>query len=169
MDPLSIAATSATLKASCHEVINPFAQFPTTIRLILCQMIASTSALLHDKVPDQDLTISSLGQDLRDVSHILDKINLTWRSHSSALMMHPSANFGMWPAVQDNLDCVRIILDVLHRELQPILNSGRNNTIFKVYAKAWRLGLHIGTISIYRGRLVAHEKALKVSANMMVM
>lgn len=114
------------------------------------------------------MAISGLGQDLQGVSYILDQINYAWRSNSSALMMHPSASFGMWPNVRNNLDSLRTSLQGLKKEVEPILNSGRKRTFFKVHAKAWKLGLHVTAITTYRGCLDAHLKALKVSANMWV-
>jgi hypothetical protein len=115
------------------------------------------------------MTISNTGHDLNRICHVLDEIILTWRTHSAILMTHPSASFGMWTCVQSNLDNVRVTLQRLRQELEPVVKSGQKRTLFKVYAKAWKVGLHSRAIIAYRGRLEPHRKALKVGATMMSM
>jgi hypothetical protein len=98
----------------------------------------------------------------------LDEITALWTSGSEALMSHPSASFGMWPSVQNNLDNARVTLQRLHTEIQPVVDSGnKKNFFFKVQAKSWKLGLHVNAISTCLGRVSAHHKALEVAANMM--
>jgi hypothetical protein len=125
--------------------------------------------LRRDRIPDQDLVLSGLEQDLPHASNILDQINLIWMSHSSALMAHPSASFGMWPNVQNTLDSTRTVLQALKEKLQPVANSGRKGGFFKHIAKSWKYGLQVRTLAVYRSHFDAHQKALKVSANMMRM
>jgi hypothetical protein len=84
-------------------------------------------------------------------------------------MIHPSASFGMWPSVQGVLDSTGLALRQLKKKIEPIVNSGRNRTVFKVHAKAWTLGLKIRAISTYRGWLVANYLTLKVGATIMRM
>lgn len=83
-------------------------------------------------------------------------------------MAHPSASFGMWPNVQNILESARITLQGLKKELEPVVNSGRKRTFFKVHSMAWKLGMHSDSISKYQGILNALQKALKVGINMCV-
>ncbi|KAL3478683.1 hypothetical protein BJX99DRAFT_103558 [Aspergillus californicus] len=147
MDPLSIAATSAALKESCYE------------------LISLTDSLIHDKVPDSDLTISGLGVVLQSTSVVLDEVSDTWRSHSASLMMHPSASFGMWPNVQNTLERFEIIFRMLKGKLEPVVKVDRSRS----FAKAWKLGRHLNRISRCRCYLESNNKALKLGANMMIM
>jgi hypothetical protein len=136
----------------------------------LRQIISFTSGILRDSVPDGDMTISNTGHDLNRICLVLDEIIPTWRAYSSILMTHPSASFGMWTCVQTNLDNIRVTLQRLRQELEPIVKGGqKKRSLFKVYAKAWILGLHSCAIITYRGRLEPHRKALKVGATMMNM
>ncbi|KAH7112656.1 hypothetical protein EDB81DRAFT_670670 [Dactylonectria macrodidyma] len=148
MDPLSIAGSSATLKASCYE------------------LVGFTNSLIHDKVPDEDSTLAGLGWDLHFASQALDEINLNWRSNSSALMIHPSAGLCMWPNVQNTLNSAGITLQGLKKEIVPIMNSGRKGSFWSVGAKAWTMGRHIRAITNHRKRFQAHHIAFKVGANM---
>lgn len=76
----------------------------------------------------------------------------------------------MWPCVQCNLENIRVTLQQLRQELEPVAESGqKKRSLFKVYAKAWKLGLHSRAIIAYRGRLEPHRKALRVGATMMNM
>ncbi|KAL4912464.1 hypothetical protein BDW62DRAFT_214957 [Aspergillus aurantiobrunneus] len=69
---------------------------------------------------------------------------------------------GMWPSVQSTLERSEITLRQLKERVEPVVNSGRKRTLFKVHAKAWKLGLHVRAISTYRGCLETHHTALKV-------
>lgn len=115
------------------------------------------------------MTVAGLGQTLREALPVLDEISSTWRSHSAALMMHPSASFGMWVAVQGSLDRADITLQVLKAKVEPVVNSGQKRKLFKVHAKAWTLGLHVKSIATFRGCLGYHTTALKVGMNIMRM
>lgn len=115
------------------------------------------------------MTISNTGHDLNRICQVVDEIIPTWRTHSSTLMTHPSASFGMWTCLQSSLDNIRVTLHHLKQELEPVVKSGQKRTLFKVHAKAWKLGLHIGAIITYRGRLEPHRRALKAGATMMKM
>ena len=168
MDPLSIAGNSAALKASCHEVCPVPLFYSTPLKLIAFKIISYTTSIIQDKVPDSDRTIANLGRDLHEVSNILDQLNFVWRSHAAVLMTHPSASFGMWPNLQNILESVRITLQGLRNGVEPVVNSGRKKTFFKVHAKAWNLGTQMDSISKYRGLLNALHKALKVGVNMWV-
>jgi len=115
------------------------------------------------------MTIVGLGQTLREALPVLDEINNTWRAHSAALMMHPSASFGMWVAVQSSLERANITFQVLKMKVEPVVNSGKKRRLFKVHAKAGTLGLHVRSIATFRGCLGSHTTALKVGMHMMRM
>ncbi|KAH6880803.1 hypothetical protein B0T10DRAFT_411713 [Thelonectria olida] len=151
MDPLSIAGSSAALRASCYE------------------LVTFTNQLSQEGVPDEDSTIAGLGWDLHYASQTLDEINLTWRSSSSVFMIHPSAGLGMWPNVQNNLHSTASTLQGLKEKMLPVMNSGRRGGLMGLGAKAWALGRQIKAISNYRRRVQAHHMALKVAAGMMRM
>lgn len=150
MDLLSIAVNSAALKASCHEV-HPYsprlrALFKIKSRIQKDHLEPGTRppwsfqhlgpAWLHLEVPFSGPD----GPPICQFRHVAKCSEYTGKrqGHSQGLK----------------------------NGLEPIVNSGRKWTFLKVYAKAWALGSHIGSISAYRGLLNALLKALKFGVNM---
>lgn len=85
-------------------------------------------------------------------------------------MVHPAAGFGMWPAVQQSLDSTRISFNAVKTRLGPVLGSATKGGSFLGLNKtAWKLGMQIRTLAVYRERLRAQYMALKVGLTMMQM
>jgi hypothetical protein len=85
-------------------------------------------------------------------------------------MVHPAAGFGMWPNVQKNLDSARISFQAVKTQLEPILGSAsKTSSFFGINKTAWKLGMRIRALAVYRERLRAHHMAFKISMNMMRM
>ncbi|KAH6848093.1 hypothetical protein B0I37DRAFT_157091 [Chaetomium sp. MPI-CAGE-AT-0009] len=152
MDPLFIAAHAAALKVSCDETIG------------------STSAVLNAGTPDQDSVLSGLGYDLQFVGPVVAEMHRVWAANGSAMMVHPAAGFGMWPSVQKNLESARASFQAIKTQLEPVLGSiGKSSGFLGRNKAAWKLGMRIRTLAVYRERLRAHQLAFKVSVDMMRM
>lgn len=108
--------------------------------------------------------------ELQYVTAVLNDIHASWRAHGPALMVHPAAGFGMWPNVQKNLDTARISFQETRKQLLPVLESvSRGSSFLGLNKSAWKLGMRVRTLGVYRERFRAHYQAFKVSATMLRM
>ncbi|KAK4144967.1 ankyrin repeat-containing domain protein [Dichotomopilus funicola] len=152
MDPLSIGAHCGGLKAACDETVH------------------AASAILNAAVPDQDAVLSSLIHDVRQLLlPTLHGMHAVWNANGPTLMTHRAAGFGMWPAMQQHLASVGVTFRGLKGQLDPVVESVTRSSFFGVNKSAWKLGMRIRTLAVYRGRLLVQDGGLRVGLVMMQM
>lgn len=84
------------------------------------------------------------------------------------MMVHPAAGFGMWRAIQQTLDSARVSFNGVKNNLDPVLGSAtRGGSFLGLNKTAWKLGMRIRTLAVYRDRLRAQYMAFKVGLAMM--
>lgn len=126
--------------------------------------------VLSAGTPDQDSVLSGLGYDLQFVGPVVSQMQMAWAANGSAMMVHPAAGFGMWPAVQKNLESTRASFYAIKTRLEPVVASvGKSSGFLGRNKAAWKLGMQVRTLAVYRERLRAHHLALKVGLGMMRM
>jgi hypothetical protein len=83
-------------------------------------------------------------------------------------MVHPAAGFGMWPNVQKNLESASVSFQAVRTKLGEVLASAsKSGGFFGVNRGAWKLGLRVSSLAVYRERLRAHHMAFRIGASMM--
>jgi hypothetical protein len=83
-------------------------------------------------------------------------------------MVHPAAGFGMWPNVQKNFESATVSFQAAKTKLGEVLESAsKSGGFFGVNRGAWKLGLRVSSLAVYRERLRAHYMAFRVGASMM--
>ena len=76
----------------------------------------------------------------------------------------------MWPAVQKNLESARASFQAIKTRLEPVVSSiGKSSGFLGRNKAAWKLGMQVRTLAVYRERLRAHHLAFKVGLGMMRM
>lgn len=96
-------------------------------------------------------------------------MHAVWNANGPTLMTHRAAGFGMWPAMQQHLASVGVTFRGLKGQLDPVVESVTRSSFFGVNKSAWKLGMRIRTLAVYRGRLLVQAGGLRVGLVMMQM
>jgi hypothetical protein len=126
------------------------------------QIIKSTTALL-EKINDDEQLLSGLGWDAHYAGLELNEIHGIWRAHGPKLMNQPTAGFGAWSSLQQNLELMGVTISSIVAGTRAILeSSGR-------VSRAWKFGLNADDLRNLRIRLQGHQAAAKLSVLVMKM
>ncbi|OBT74153.1 hypothetical protein VF21_06252 [Pseudogymnoascus sp. 05NY08] len=143
MDPVSIAASSASLAVFCLKVAA--AVYTTT-----------------DSVRNVDANFSGLHQELMGFSGTLSAIEKTWKQNTTVLMAYSGPDATLWTSVTENLDNSKQTLEMLEKTLTSVKKGGFfGHGILSKPTKAVKLSLSIGDITAYQHRINSHHIAMQ--------
>ncbi|KFY79800.1 hypothetical protein V499_01233 [Pseudogymnoascus sp. VKM F-103] len=143
MDPVSIAASSASLAVFCLKVAA--AVYTTT-----------------DSVRNVDTNFSGLHQELMGFSGTLSAIEKTWKQNTGVLMAYSGPDATLWTSVTENLDNSKLTIEMLEKALTNVKKGGFfGHGILSKSTKAVKLSLSMSDITAYQHRINSHHIAMQ--------
>ncbi|KFZ12882.1 hypothetical protein V501_03991 [Pseudogymnoascus sp. VKM F-4519 (FW-2642)] len=143
MDPVSIAASSASLAVFCLKVAA--AVYTTT-----------------DSVRNVDTNFSGLHQELMGFSGTLSAIEKTWKQNTAVLMAYSGPDATLWTSVTENLDNSKLTIEMLEKALTNVKKGGFfGHGILSKPTKAVKLSLSMSDITAYQHRINSHHIAMQ--------
>ncbi|KFY00183.1 hypothetical protein O988_03479 [Pseudogymnoascus sp. VKM F-3808] len=143
MDPISIAASSASLA-------------------VFCVKVAAAVYTITDSVRNVDTNVSGLHQELVGFSGTLNAIEKTWKQNTTVLMAYSGPDAALWTSVTENLDNSKSTLEMLEKALTNVKKGGFfGQGILSKPTKAAKLSLSMADITAYQHRINSHHIAMQ--------